>query len=129
LKALTIRQPWASLIIYGPKDVENRTWKLPQWMVGQKFAVHASKTIDQEDMEAAFELCRQIEGAWTPDVAFYAAVRGAVLGTTVAMGCVTESDSPFFFGPFGFLLRDRKALDLPIPARGFLGFWEWDPLA
>lgn len=27
MKALTVRQPWANLIISGTKDVENRTWK------------------------------------------------------------------------------------------------------
>lgn len=35
MRALTIRQPWADLILYGGKDVENRTWPvpstLPQW--------------------------------------------------------------------------------------------------
>ena len=27
MKALTIKQPWASLIASGIKDIENRTWK------------------------------------------------------------------------------------------------------
>lgn len=27
MKALTIKQPWASLIVEGIKDIENRTWK------------------------------------------------------------------------------------------------------
>jgi len=27
MKALTIKQPWASLIAHGIKDIENRTWK------------------------------------------------------------------------------------------------------
>ena len=27
MKALSIKQPWASLIAHGIKDVENRTWK------------------------------------------------------------------------------------------------------
>lgn len=35
MKALTIRQPWADLIMAGVKDVENRTWPVPstlsQW--------------------------------------------------------------------------------------------------
>lgn len=27
MKALTIKQPWAQLIVEGVKDIENRTWK------------------------------------------------------------------------------------------------------
>ena len=27
MKALSIKQPWASLIAHGIKDIENRTWK------------------------------------------------------------------------------------------------------
>ena len=27
MKAITIKQPWASLIAAGLKDIENRTWK------------------------------------------------------------------------------------------------------
>ena len=31
MKALTIKQPWADLIIAGVKDIENRTWKKLPW--------------------------------------------------------------------------------------------------
>ena len=27
MKALSIKQPWASLIAHGIKDIENRNWK------------------------------------------------------------------------------------------------------
>ena len=37
LRILTVRQPWADLIMAGVKDVENRSWPvpstLPQWML------------------------------------------------------------------------------------------------
>lgn len=26
MKAIIIKQPWASLIVHGIKDIENRTW-------------------------------------------------------------------------------------------------------
>jgi len=32
MKALTLRQPWASAVMYGPKDWENRVW-VPGWMI------------------------------------------------------------------------------------------------
>ena len=43
MKALSIRQPWAWLIIYGGKDVENRSWKTNY---RGEFLVHAAKLID-----------------------------------------------------------------------------------
>ena len=33
MKAISIKQPWASLIAHGIKDIENRTWKCPQEVV------------------------------------------------------------------------------------------------
>lgn len=30
MKAISIKQPWASLIAHGIKDIENRAWKYPQ---------------------------------------------------------------------------------------------------
>ena len=41
MKALTIWQPWASLIMVGAKPVEWRGWACPQWIVGQRIAIHA----------------------------------------------------------------------------------------
>ena len=40
------------------------------------------------------------------------------------MGCVHESDSPWFEGPHGFVLRNPLAYEKPIPYRGKLGFFE-----
>lgn len=42
MKAISIKQPWASLIAYGIKDFENRTWKCPQKYIGQRVLIHAS---------------------------------------------------------------------------------------
>jgi len=43
MKALSIKQPWASLIVEGIKDIENRTWKCPQKYIGQRVLIHASQ--------------------------------------------------------------------------------------
>jgi hypothetical protein len=44
LKALTIRQPWASLIIAGIKDVENRTWSTGY---RGELVIHAGRSVDR----------------------------------------------------------------------------------
>lgn len=43
MKALTIRQPWASLIACGVKTIETRSWKAPASLIGSWFAIHAAK--------------------------------------------------------------------------------------
>lgn len=49
MRALTVKQPWASLIASGIKQVENRTYKPPTTMLGGKrFAIHAGKGFDAD---------------------------------------------------------------------------------
>ena len=43
MKALTIRQPWASLIALGVKHIETRSWRASQSLIGQTIAIHAGK--------------------------------------------------------------------------------------
>jgi hypothetical protein len=45
VKCLSVRQPWAWLIIHGGKNVENRTWKYPPKYRGRLY-IHASQGID-----------------------------------------------------------------------------------
>ena len=41
LPALSVKQPWAYLICAGLKDIENRTWKLPEKYKGTRVLIHA----------------------------------------------------------------------------------------
>lgn len=41
MKALTVWQPWASLIAIGAKPYEFRGWKPPRSIIGQRIAIHA----------------------------------------------------------------------------------------
>lgn len=43
MKALSLWQPWASLIAVGAKRIETRHWQCPQVFVGQTVAIHAAK--------------------------------------------------------------------------------------
>lgn len=45
MQALTIWQPWASLIVHGFKRIENRTWAPPADLVGTTIAIHAGKKV------------------------------------------------------------------------------------
>lgn len=45
MKAITIKQPFATLIVDGVKDVENRSWVLPKKYIGERVLIHASSKI------------------------------------------------------------------------------------
>jgi hypothetical protein len=42
MKALTVWQPWASLIIAGAKPYEFRRWRAPRSIIGQRIVIHAA---------------------------------------------------------------------------------------
>ena len=49
---------------------------------------------------------------------------GCIVGTVDIIDCVQESDSPWFFGKYGFVLANPVALESPIPLKGALGFFD-----
>jgi hypothetical protein len=53
-------------------------------------------------------------------------VRGGIIGTAEIVDVVTGSESRWFAGPVGLVLRDPLPIE-PIPCRGALGFFEWHP--
>lgn len=124
MKAISIRQPWAWAILHGNKDVENRNW--PTRFRGRVW-IHASKPMKRQEYEDFCELRAQIIGAgWLSDVLtprFDDLVRGAIVGSVEIVDCVENSGSPWFFGVYGFILRDPVALLTPVECSGALGFW------
>ena len=57
MKALTIWQPWASLIMAGAKPYEFRGWRAPRSLIGQPIVIHASaRKIDVEEVGSLFRL-------------------------------------------------------------------------
>ncbi len=117
MKALSIRQPWAWLIVNGHKNIENRTWELPPGLVGQRVLVHAGKVFSPTSDVPGWE--RFDEAYWPSPTA----VLSAIIGEVTITGCVTESDSPWFEGPFGFTLADPVVYKTPVPCKGRLGFF------
>lgn len=51
--ALTLIQPWAELIVRGPKRVENRSWAPRGMVVGDYLAIHAGAKVDAETWDGA----------------------------------------------------------------------------
>jgi len=50
MKALTLKQPWAWAVAHAGKDVENRTWKPHNYLIGQRIAIHSGMSFDDDEM-------------------------------------------------------------------------------
>lgn len=117
VKALSIRQPWAWLIVNGHKDIENRCWKTH---FRGKIYVHAAKGMTRSDYLACEICCADIPGADLPP--FETLERGGIVGTVEIVDCVDQDASPWFFGEFGFVLKNPAPLPFR-PLKGALGFF------
>lgn len=132
MKALSIRQPWAYLIVAGYKDVENRTWNTN---FRGRIYVHAGKSPDNLDgVKSAVGILEKklsrlgymlaVHGIKC-DVEF-----GGIIGEVTIIDCVQDSDSPWAVpGQYQFVLKDALRYEQPIPMTGRLGFWEVGDLA
>lgn len=121
--ALSVRQPSAWAILHGGKDVENRS--LGSIRAGRmgpgRIAIHAATGMTRAEYE--YLVWRwQRDGVRVPRPD--ALPRGAIIGSIEVACVVTESDSPWFGGEAGLLLRDPVACD-PVPATGALGYFRW----
>ena len=134
MKALSIRQPWASLILKAKKDIENRCW--PTKLRG-RVLIHAAKGMTRAEHADAIAFAvdairsdprnagaSKIVTLRELGFAFDDLQRGGFVGSVEIVDCVQKSDSPWFMGDFGFVLRDPRPLPFFVPYEGQLGFFE-----
>lgn len=114
IKVLSIRQPWAWLIMTGRKTIENRTWTTHY---RGPFYIHAGKEMHERSIES-------IERQFKIKVDRRELTMGAIIGRVTLVSVVTRSASPWFEGPFGFVLGEPEILRKPIPYRGQQGFFD-----
>jgi hypothetical protein len=119
MKALSIRQPWAWLIVNGHKDIENRSW--PTRFRGP-LLIHAAKGMTRAEYEDAASLCSKAAVALP---AFDELERGGIVGQAIVTGCIDDSPSLWFFGKYGFELANAMRLPF-MPCKGRLGFFDID---
>lgn len=121
LPAISIRQPWAWLILNAGKDIENRDWNTN---FRGRVLIHASKSCTKAEYEDAIEFMevRRLEylGVALPNIDQLP--RGGIVGSVEIIDCVTASNSPWFIGHHGFVLRNPKRLPF-LPFKGMLGFF------
>lgn len=111
MRIITVRQPWASLIAIGVKRIENRSMRISY---RGELGIHAGLGVD--DSHAARLFAYNQFGS-----ADYAGLPcGAVIAVVDLVEVIDKSDDPFFSGPFGWVLKNARALKEPYAMRGAL---------
>jgi len=135
MRALSLTQPWATLVAIGAKQWETRGW--PMRYRGE-LAIHASKGFPR----GCVDLCRDEPFRSTLVSAGLATLddlpRGAIVALVDVVDClqITEANAPsgneYLFGNyesgrFMIQLGNVRRLSVPIAAKGSLGLWMVPP--
>ena len=129
MKAITLHQPWASLISIGVKTIETRPYAPKHRGL---LAIHASKKPTQVD-DLYYRSVLQ-----AAELDYRRLPLGAVLATCNLVSCeiISSSNTPCYpeyaFGYFkpgwyAWQFEDIRAFSNPISACGHHGVWTWDP--
>ena len=127
MKALSLRHPWAWFIFHGGKDIENRGWTNSY---RGPVLIHTSKWWDEEEIQDDFEFAIRIArdqdtlASPLPSMPELKSQCGHIVGVVNFTGSVVVSQSPWFFGPKGFLLEQPLVFVDPVPCRGDRGLFE-----
>ena len=120
MKALSLKQPFAELVVSGKKTIELRKWNTN---FRGEFLVHASKNPDEQAMNKfGFTNlpCGMIVGkAKLIEVKHYKNEDEHGQDSNLHL-----ADN--FWGDHGFILEEVTRLDNPIPAKGQLNFWDFE---
>jgi hypothetical protein len=108
LLALSIKQPWAWLVVMGYKDVENSKHKTDY---RGPLLIYASNDWDTKELDSANRLIKPI--ILTDNTKHYKF--GAIIGMVELYDCVEDYRSKWYKGPYGFLFRKPKQFIKPIP--------------
>lgn len=134
MRTLSLTQPWASLVVWGHKAWETRSWETSH---RGRIAVHASKGFPRWAIECCFDTpfsttLNQM-GCYVPDDL----PRGMVVGVVTLVDCRRTEDvrdslsaqerefGDYSNGRWAWKLSDPRRLSTPIPATGSLGLWDW----
>lgn len=129
IKAITLHAPWAWAIAHAGKRIENRTWRPPHWIIGQRIAIHAGANLgDAPSKQACKDMI--LDAGYVPPSDW---PRSLVLCTAVIAGYIddqsldrgvqlSEVDAHWYCGPVGWQLQDVQLVE-PVPCKGALGLW------
>ena len=117
LKALSVRQPWAWLIVNGYKDIENRIWATN---VRGPVLIHAGRSKRDFALDC-LDYVQTKYGVAVPEEL----PLGGIIGVVEIVDCVQHHSSPWFRGPYGWVLANPRRLPFT-PCPGKLKFFSPD---
>lgn len=139
MKALTLWQPWASLIAWGEKQYETRSWPTSHRGL---LAIHAGKQSEIAELLALNSFYPEAfaRHGFSPDVPLPAGVmlcivrlvdccktenltRNALPGLRISQA--EEMFGDYSSGRFAWKMEIVEVFNEPIPARGAQGLWDW----
>ncbi len=129
MRAISIKQPWATLIVKGIKNVENRSWTSAY---RGELVIHASKSGTDADMEAGRRLCSELGVEFPAEFPTGGFVGVVDLAGVITTGMVSiTTDHPTFKitdargyteQEFGWILENPRTIPF-VAARGKLGLF------
>lgn len=149
MNAITVKQPFASLIVEGIKDVENRTWKCPEKYIGKRVLIHADAErkngrhlnygtlTDQQIEDAISKLSNKATCLY--DAFLFNGntnrIFSAIIGSVEIVDCVINHPSIWAENTslseqldnkciYNWILANPIKFPNPIPCKGKLRFWE-----
>ena len=152
MKALTLTQPWASLVAIGAKRIETRGWSTNY---RGPIAIHAAKAFPGTakalaQNETAFRRAlgwphpERITQEWLDDIAarLRSMPTGCVIAVSEILDCRRTEDivtpelvatDEYAFGDYapgryGFILGKVMQISPPVPVMGSLGLWNWEEI-
>lgn len=141
MRALTLHRPWPWAIVHAGKAIENRNWRPPHWLIGRPLAIHAGKAIDLDAWGAMKagdygEPAEHVPEDHPLGIVAVCTVKGwihqeipgerltwSTVGGLELREAFDLVNSPWWAGPYGWILRDVRAVDPPIACRGLQGLW------
>ncbi len=120
MKTLSLKQPFAELIVSGKKTIELRNWKSK---FRGEFLIHASQVSDKKSMKA-FGFDKLPTGVIVGKVELVDIKEYKSEGEHRADKSKHLANSTW--GKYGFVLENVKRFKDVIPAKGKLMFWEFD---
>ncbi len=148
MKALTLTQPWATLVAIGAKRIETRSWRTNY---RGRLAIHAANTPDRTGVVVTRYFWPALKRAGLNPLEL---PLGVVVATCTLVECYEIPDERRLFrradldyfnigawlppddpersfgdytpGRYAWLLTNIQALPQPVPARGALGLWDWN---
>ena len=124
--AITLWQPWATLIAIGAKTIETRSWGTSY---RGPLAIHAAKRPMAPHERAPFE--DLLQGCDLPLGHVLAICKLAdvwpIRCPWPGLEVVERRLGDFSIGRYAWFLGAVELVDPPVPARGRQGLWNWDP--